>query len=335
MTLLKLDEPDLLFAHDQPLADPRDGLTLFGPLDEGKPYGIRAGIIGTSAGIKRFTRYIETLQRPIITEHTGITRPYFPGFTAAFRIPWNTTPAATLTIDDAALQQALYIDDRYQRIAQTVDVYAAPLIKNSKEGEARPDVWFVIIPDEVHKYCRPQSTIETAKKIITKPPISRRRARKLRDWPSMFREENEVAAPYQSDPDFHHQLKARLLATNTPTQIIRESTIAPTTFSRRPGNRSGISAASQATSRGTSAAPPSTRAPDGHGSSPTSDPACATSASSTKRTSAARTREQHAAPRNSSWIAGTASSSKERSVLGTPHTVLDTSTSDDTKQQIF
>jgi hypothetical protein len=235
MTLLKLDEPDLLFAHDQPLADPRDGLTLFGPLDEGKPYGIRAGIIGTSAGIKRFERYIETLQRPIITEHTGITRPYFPGFTAAFRIPWSTTPAATLTVDDAALQQALYIDDRYQRIAQTVDAYAAPLLKNSKEGEARPDVWFVIIPDEVHKYCRPQSTIETAKKIITKPPISRRRARKLRDWPSMFREENEVAAPYQSDPDFHHQLKARLLATNTPTQIIRESTIAPNDFLKTTG----------------------------------------------------------------------------------------------------
>lgn len=36
--LLKLDEPCLLFQHDQAMEDPRDGLTLFGPLDEGKPY---------------------------------------------------------------------------------------------------------------------------------------------------------------------------------------------------------------------------------------------------------------------------------------------------------
>jgi hypothetical protein len=34
--------------------NPRDGLTLFGPLRKGKPYGIRAGVIGTSTGISPF-----------------------------------------------------------------------------------------------------------------------------------------------------------------------------------------------------------------------------------------------------------------------------------------
>jgi hypothetical protein len=53
--LLKLDEPRLLFQYGQAMEDPRDGLNLFGPLDEGKPHGIRGGVIGTAAGIAKFT----------------------------------------------------------------------------------------------------------------------------------------------------------------------------------------------------------------------------------------------------------------------------------------
>jgi hypothetical protein len=234
MTLIKLDEPELLFAHNQTLPDPRDGLTLFGPLDEGKPYGIRAGVIGTKAGIQRFQAYVLALHQRIVTEHTGLTRPYFPGFTAAFRVPWGAT-AATITIDDVSLEEAVNIDDRYQRISKTVDLYARPLVKASRESELRPDIWFVVIPEDVHRNCRPQSNVASAKRITTVRPISRTRARSLRDWPSLFSEENDAAAPYQSEPDFHHQLKAQLLTTNMPTQIIRESTIAPHDFLKVTG----------------------------------------------------------------------------------------------------
>ena len=52
--LIHIPEPRLLFRHDQTVEDPPDGLTLFGPLDESKPYGIRAGVIGTETGIKSF-----------------------------------------------------------------------------------------------------------------------------------------------------------------------------------------------------------------------------------------------------------------------------------------
>lgn len=54
--LIHIAEPLLLFRHKQATEDPRDGLTLFGPLDEGKPYGIKAGVIGTEAGIEYFER---------------------------------------------------------------------------------------------------------------------------------------------------------------------------------------------------------------------------------------------------------------------------------------
>ena len=40
-------EPPLLFNCEQSMLDPRDGLTLFGPLENAKPEGIRWGVIGT------------------------------------------------------------------------------------------------------------------------------------------------------------------------------------------------------------------------------------------------------------------------------------------------
>lgn len=43
----------------------------------------------------------------------------------------------------------------------------------------------------------------------------------------MFQEDNVAAVAYSHDKDFHNQLKARLLVGRVPTQIVRESTIAP------------------------------------------------------------------------------------------------------------
>lgn len=51
-------EPLLRFAYDQTAEDPRDGLTLFGPLDTARPYGVRAGVIGTDRGIELFRRWV-------------------------------------------------------------------------------------------------------------------------------------------------------------------------------------------------------------------------------------------------------------------------------------
>jgi hypothetical protein len=41
MQMLRLLEPKLLLGHNQAIEDPRDGLSLFGPLDVGRTHGIR------------------------------------------------------------------------------------------------------------------------------------------------------------------------------------------------------------------------------------------------------------------------------------------------------
>jgi hypothetical protein len=55
--LLYFREPELTFGFGQACADPRDGLTLFGPLELGT-YGIRVGVIGTSIGISLFRSWL-------------------------------------------------------------------------------------------------------------------------------------------------------------------------------------------------------------------------------------------------------------------------------------
>lgn len=64
--LLYLTEPKLRFGYGQALEDPRDGLTLFGPLDRAGIYGIRGGVIGTAEGIQRFAGWVRTIQTPIL-----------------------------------------------------------------------------------------------------------------------------------------------------------------------------------------------------------------------------------------------------------------------------
>lgn len=232
--LIKLPEPTLLFGHGQAMEDPRDGLTLFGPLDEGNPYGIRIGVVGTRAGIERYKRWVKSIQLPIASDPEDQARPPFPGFQAAFRIPWNPRPTLELEVPDHELG-SIYLDDKHQRVYRTVEVYASRIIRAVTEEEANVDVWFVVVSDELHKYCRPQSSVEATVRIKADSRMPVRDAQRLQTQPSLFAEINEAAIPYHYEVHFHNQLKARLLPYNAPTQVVRESTIAPYDFVDRYG----------------------------------------------------------------------------------------------------
>src|SRR6266481_708019 len=148
-----LSEPSLLFKYGQQVEDPRDGLMLFGPLDEGRPYGIRAGVVGTRDGIDRFSRWVQTIQRPVHDAHPRGARPYFPGFEAVFGIPWDPRPVHEVVVSQ--LEKSYLVDDVHQRVYRTVDVFSSAIVRAIKEEEAKADVWFVVVPDELFKYCRP------------------------------------------------------------------------------------------------------------------------------------------------------------------------------------
>lgn len=222
--LIKIDEPEILFGHNQCMEDPRDGLTLFGPLENNRPYGIRSGVVATKDGLRKFKDYLRTINKPILNSNP-VTRPFFPGFEAVFGMPWDEKGILHIELSDTDLGKVLYHEDTHNRTYDTVSLFAEKIIA-AKDEDASADLWFIIIPDEVFQYCRPNSTLK--KDLIVKKKVtSKSSAKKFISQPSFFEEINKEAEPYKYEANFHNQLKARLLPHAVPTQIIRESTLAP------------------------------------------------------------------------------------------------------------
>lgn len=233
--LLKLNEPRLLFRHNQAIEDPRDGLTLFGTLDEGKPFGIRWGIVGTSNGVQRFKGWVERINSPIydVVEESQPkdARPPFWGFETIFRIPWPPKPALELEVPETEILGCVYLEDPHQRVYKTVDLFSSRILKAIINEESQVDIWFIVIPDEVYKYCRPKSVVEVGLRIGSGNKISPKVLKQLKTQTSFLPEyQEDKVAPYSFELNFHNQLKARLLNSRALTQIVRESTIAPWDF---------------------------------------------------------------------------------------------------------
>ena len=236
LSLTHLEEPALEFGHGQSLEDPRDGLTLFGPLDEGKPYGIRAGVVGTPDGVKRFGRWVASLSGPILESEGGLVRPDFPGFEAAFGVPWSATPSVVREISGHELSEVLRISDGNIRVFRAVSMYADKIAEVSKDEDVGVDIWFVVIPDEVYEYGRPESRVDPSVRVVPENRLSRSYVRQMQTTFPLFEEDIALAEPYHYEVHFRNQIKARFLRSPVPIQVVRESTVARNDFLDVRGN---------------------------------------------------------------------------------------------------
>ncbi len=229
-------EPRLRFAHDQCVADPKDGLLLFGPPEQSM--GIQYGVIGTAQGVSQLERWAARLAGPIDPEQGVSSSTLFPGFEALFRTSWPTSPRVRLHVDKDQLAQTVRNVDPYQRVFDTVDLFAKPIRRWVDEEDAKVAFWFVVVPEELWKLCRPQSTISRAEGFRPKIRIPHGRALQLVDAPDLFSDMNEVAEKHQYEKNFHNQLKARLLDCEAVTQVVRQTTLAPEDYMNNLGKRS-------------------------------------------------------------------------------------------------
>ena len=224
--LIRIPEPRLLFRHDQTMEDPRDGLTLFGPLDKAKPYGVKVGVIGTRRGIDIYKRWVEWVQGPVFIQPPPPGRPPFPGFGAAFQTPWESQAVVELEVGDEEIDKHLYLDDRHQRVYGTVDVFTSRILLALKEEENKPELWFVVVPDRIYKYCRPESKVEPSVRLQAKVQFKTvGKAHNFYENHSLFPEVEDAATAYFYEEHFHNQLKARLLDAMVLTQVAKESTL--------------------------------------------------------------------------------------------------------------
>lgn len=220
--LLYIEEPKLRFGFNQPTEDSRDGLTLFGPYETTQKI-IRAGVIGTANGKEAYSSFVSRINRPIYT--TSLGRPFYPGFKSVFGIDWPSAPTVSLLIEQCEIDTVLAVLNVKERTHKLVSLFLDRIKKYLSEEETVVDIWYIVIPKTVYTLCRPQST--SGKATYSKGRIEQFRSGQL----SLFEEENkdisEYVEMYESDSDFHDQLKARAIAERiqAPLQVMLETTL--------------------------------------------------------------------------------------------------------------
>lgn len=231
--VVHISEPALAFGFGQTAEHPKDGLFLFGPpASNQNPARMDVGVIGTPQGIARYERWVKTLGSTIAEPIKGKSenKMMWPGFQAVFGVPWPATPFATCTIDGSELSRRIRIEDRHEAISEAVKIYADSLRKYLREEEARPHLWFAVVPEEIFKYGRPKSFVPRSLREKSASPIGKRAAKSILKHGSLFPEENAAAEIYEYELNFHNQLKARLLDTGQVIQVVRETTLVPDEF---------------------------------------------------------------------------------------------------------
>lgn len=231
--LIHIDEPALAFGFGQTAEHPKDGLFLYGPPSSNQnPARMDIGVIGTSDGISSYQKWVTAIGSTISVPESGKeqNKMMWPGFEATFGIPWPSKPFAACLIDGTELSKRIRSTDRHQAIFEAVDVYCQSLRKYLREEEGKPQLWFAILPEEIFKYGRPKSIVPKELRTQSSPALGRKAAKSILEYGSLFAEENEAAAVYEYELNFHNQLKARLLDTGQVIQVVRETTLTPEIF---------------------------------------------------------------------------------------------------------
>lgn len=236
--LIYIAEPELLFGHAQRIEHPKDGLLLYGPLNT--PHGagsLRIGVVSTAEGLRRYSNCVGRLSKPIQPKKPDDpNHTMFPGFQAVFGVEWPATPATWLEVDPKELARAVRIEDRHQAIHKAVSLYSDVIVRYLRqESESNIDLWMAVIPEEVHKYCRPQSVVEKSQREKREVLMDKSAATRLLRQPGLFEEDNVSAELYLYELDFHNQLKARLLEHRAAVQVVRETTLTPDEFIKENG----------------------------------------------------------------------------------------------------
>ena len=221
-----LDEPELEFRYGQPVTDPRDGLSLFGPYDAdapGHPSALSYGVIGTDEGIDLFSAWSSAMIRSWTDAPNNRHRlwPPYPGFQAAFACEWRNEPVWKHVLDSHELSDVAHRYDHHERVYSTVNEYLSAFQDLQKLDE-RVSVMVCVVPDEIYQTCRIKSHVSL--KQSTGEAVSKKRRDSRKEGQLEFFS-NYEPEQYELSLDFRRQIKARTMTHDVPIQIIRESTL--------------------------------------------------------------------------------------------------------------
>ena len=220
--LIYLNEPLLKFGYDQNAEDARDGLTLFGPFESAKGE-VRVGVIGTPIGINAYKAFVADINKPIFTNSAG--RPFFPGFHSVFGLKWLPEPVAAIFLSKDMVNSLINVENLYERTYQLVSLYLDEIKNYLRTEEKQIDLWYIVIPLNIWRLCRPKSESKGA--TISKEQVKNFNLGQRSLFPDEDAQIESFVKMYESDSDFHDQMKARILSEKItiPIQIMIEETL--------------------------------------------------------------------------------------------------------------
>lgn len=229
------NEPQLEFASGEMLEHPRDGLTLFGPVDSKgieKPSHLCYGVVGTKAGVSSFQEFVKAINRPIPTENTldDILWPHFPGFEEAFHAVLPAEPSCVEELNELDVKNAATDLDDHKRVFSVVSLFLNR-VRAAKKSDEPFRFFIVVVPDFIFTNCRPLSRLQSGH-----GHRINKREQHLRGEMGDFFESYEPEQ-YSYSIDFRRQIKARVMELEIPIQIIRESTLQLVAAEKRFGAR--------------------------------------------------------------------------------------------------
>lgn len=234
-------EPTLGFGLNQSSDHPKDGLFLYGPLERPDRPDIRVGVVGTPAGVGYLRRWVDSIaglievppRGPRDKEHR-LHLSDFPGLEEAFGLRLPVSSLITYEINPASIEQAIGILNHHEAVAGAVDLFLQPVEDHLANEEQRVDVWLFCVPESVFKACRPEMGGRRKMPLDRGSHSKRQTARS--DLPLLAAViDQSLEDVFDDVPDFHRQLKARLLRYDQTSQLVRETTLAPEQFLNRAG----------------------------------------------------------------------------------------------------
>jgi hypothetical protein len=157
----------------------------------------------------------------------------FPGLEEAFGPLINPAEFVERQIDLKDLDDATKTLNQHEAVKKAVDLYVNEVEHYDKNEERTVDVWMFILPELVFERCKPlarRSGLDLKEGDFKK---SQKKKSVLPLFADIINQDDE--AIFDDVPDFHRQVKARLLRLAHTSQLLRETTLAPDQFKNRAG----------------------------------------------------------------------------------------------------
>jgi len=136
------------------------------------------------------------------------------------------------TLDPKEVDRRTRLLNHHEAVSDTAALYAERAKKHIQNDERNVTVWVLVLPEIVSERCRPQSK-RTGLALDKGDFAKRQKARSNLPLLGVLLDPTEEDI-FDDAPDFHRQVKAEYL-TLSPTQILRETTLAPDEFKNKAG----------------------------------------------------------------------------------------------------